>query len=535
MPMTCLALPGRRLQILGRIGSALVAAGMALAAGAAELTAHEQDGRQIYLRGVSPSGARITARIGMGGLDLNGEAIACGNCHGEDGRGRAEGGIVPPSIQWSELTKPYGHDHDGRRRHGPFDGQSLQRAVVQGLDPDGNRLEGAMPRYSMSARDFDALTAYLKKLESQLDAGLGADSMRIGSLLPLAGRLAGLGESVRALLTAYFETVNARGGIHGRRLELVVEPLPDDATQASAAAHALLADANVFAVLAPVSVGVEKGLAQQASSLQVPVIGPLTLFPEDSQASNPYVFHLLPGIDELARLLARHAAREFKLAERPIALWHADSVEGRARVHDLEAALRAAGWRAPVAVPIPARGAAHDALAAALKNGEVASLLVLGPGAELGVLAEALARIGWTPQLLVPGPLASRDILTLPAAFRDHVTLAYPTAPGNQQAPAMREFAQLLQGRADARAHQPALLSAYAAALLLVEGLKRTGRDLSRRKLLATLETVQSFDTGLVPRLSYNADRRIGALGGYLVAVDLEGKGLRPLGGYQTP
>lgn len=529
------AAASRLCRVLRSVGLALAAAALALAAGAAELTEQEQAGRQIYLRGESPSGARITASIGMGGLELSGEAIACGNCHGEDGRGRAEGGVVPSSIVWSELTKPYGHDHEGARRHGPFDERSLQRSVVQGFDPDGNRLDPAMPRYSMSAKDFGALAAYLKKLESQLDPGLGADTMRIGTLLPLAGRLAGLGESVRALLSAYFDELNAHGGIHGRRLELVVQALPEDAVQAPTRARALLADNQVFVVLAPVSAGVEKALAEAASALQVPVIGPLTLFPEASQASNAYVFHLLPGVDELARLLARHAARDLHLAERPIALWHADTEESRARAREFEAALRESGWRSPAALPFPVRGASHDALAASLKSREFGSLLVLSPGAELGALAAALARIDWTPQLLVPGPLASRDVVALPAAFRDRVTLAYPTAPGGQQEAAMREFARLLQGRGDTRAHQATLVSAYAAAKLLVEGLKRTGRDLSRRKLLATLESVQNFDTGLLPRLSYNADRRIGSTGGYLVGVDLQGKGLRPIGGYQTP
>ena len=67
-------------------------AGWACAAGAVELDAQEQAGQLIYMKGESPSGARIVARIGMGGLELSGASIACGNCHGEDGRGRAEGG-----------------------------------------------------------------------------------------------------------------------------------------------------------------------------------------------------------------------------------------------------------------------------------------------------------------------------------------------------------------------------------------------------------------------------------------------------------
>ena len=520
------------------IAVALCAAGLALAgigAGAAELDARELAGRQIFLKGTSPSGARITALLGTSGLELSGEAIACGNCHGEDGRGRAEGGVVPSSIEWLELVKPYGHDHEGQRRHGAFDEQSLQRAVMQGLDPAGNALGSAMPRYTMSAHDFGSLVAYLKKLESDLDPGLSMGTLRIGTLLPPQGRMGDLGRVVRDLLVAYFADLNTRGGIHGRQLELVVEPLPEDLAQAPARARTLLTERNVFAVLAPVSAGIELGLAEAAHSAQVPVIGPLTLYPEAAQASNPYVFHLLPGVDDMARLLARHAARELKLAERPIVLWHADSTDGIARARQIETGLRESGWRSPILLPLPARGASHDALAATMKARGAASVLVLATGAEVGALAASLARADWTPHLLVPGALASRELLALPAAFRDHVTLAYPTAPGNQRESALRELARLLQGQAGARAHQPSLVSAYAAALLMVEGLKRTGRDLSRRKLLATLETVQSFDTGLTPRLSYNADRRIGALGGYLVAVDLEAKGLRPLGGYQEP
>ncbi|ACB36143.1 Extracellular ligand-binding receptor [Leptothrix cholodnii SP-6] len=536
-----------------RMGAALMVALMAAALGfgpaaAADLGPDELAGRRIYLHGQSPSGASLSARIGMGGLELSGASIACGNCHGDDGRGRAEGGVVPSDIRWSELVKPYGHQHDSGRRHGPFDEAALRRAVLDGVDPDGNRLDGAMPRYAMSAKDLASLAAYLRQLETQLDPGLSADTIRIGTLLPLSGRMAGLGESLRALWTAYFARLNQQGGIHGRRLELVVEPLPEDPAQAGAQVRALVAERAVFALLAPVSAGVEQVLSAAASAAAVPVIGPLTLYPEDAQASNPQVFHLLPGVPELAQLLLQHAARELQLAQRPIALWHPDTAQGRATAQSLEVAARRAGWVKVVSGPFPARGAArdaaHDAVATTLRSRGVAAVLVLGAGADLASLTAAAERIGWAPQLLVPGPLASRDILGLPASFRDHVTLAYPSAPAQQQAGAMREFMRLLEaapalpggpGRSDARAYQPTLVSAYAAGLLLVEGLKRSGRELSRRKLLATLESVQSFDTGLLPPLSFNADRRIGAAGGYLVGVDLDAHSLRPLGGYRLP
>ncbi len=245
------------LPALRQAAFALVAAACACTAAAIELTEQERAGQQIYATGESPSGARINATLGMGGLELSGAPVACGNCHGEDGRGRAEGGLDPSNIQWSELTKAYGHHHASGRRHVAFDERSLRRSLMEGFDPDGNPLEGSMPRYSMSSKDFAALAAYMKRLEAVLDPGLGTETIRIGTLLPTTGRLAGLGESLRALWTSYFAALNDRGGIHGRRLELVVEPLPADAEQAQASARALLTRGRVFAVLAPVSVGIE--------------------------------------------------------------------------------------------------------------------------------------------------------------------------------------------------------------------------------------------------------------------------------------
>lgn len=516
-----------------RLLLALAAGFLVCSAGAVEFSAQERDGQRIFLEGASPSGARIAARIGMGTLDVSGVTVACGNCHGTDGRGRSEGGIEPPSILWSELAKPYGHKHASGRQHGPFDDKHLRRAVMDGVDPDGNRLDGAMPRFSMSEKDFAALAAYLKKVEFVLDPGLSEEAIRIGTLLPMSGSLAGVGESLRVLLGAYFASLNEHGGIHGRRLELLVEALPSEPGKAREAARAMLESGQVFAMLAPFSPGVEAELSSAAASLQVPVIGPLTLFPEDARASNQYIFHLLPGIVELAQLLGSQAARELKITDRPIALLHPDTPGGVATAQAVEAQLRTAGWRAPLAVPFAPRGFSADAMAKNLQARQAAAVLVLGAGADVPALARAGARIGWIPHLLLPGPLAPREIVDLPAAFSKHVMLAYPTSPADQRGEALRDYSALVQGAGQARGHQPLQVAAYASGLLLVEGLKRTGRDLSRRRLVATLETLQGFDTGLLPPLSYNADRRIGAMGGYLIAVDVENKALRPVGGYQ--
>lgn len=46
----------------------------------------------------------------------------------------------------------------------------------------------------------------------------------------------------------------------------------------------------------------------------------------------------------------------------------------------------------------------------------------------------------------------------------------------------------------------------YAAAQLVVEGLKKAGPDLTRAGFIAALESLEDWTGGLLPPISYNAD-----------------------------
>ena len=138
----------------GRLALAAVALVLCLGPfhGAAALDAAQTRGKQIYLQGTSPERHGIDAVVGDEAVTLPASAVPCASCHGPDGLGRAEGGLLPPDIRWSQLTKAYGHVHENGRRHPAFDEAGLARLVRAGLDPADNRLDRAMPLYRMSER-----------------------------------------------------------------------------------------------------------------------------------------------------------------------------------------------------------------------------------------------------------------------------------------------------------------------------------------------------------------------------------------------
>ncbi|BDG04028.1 ABC transporter substrate-binding protein [Anaeromyxobacter oryzae] len=516
---------------------ALLAALAALAAPAAavDLTPQERAGKRIYLQGESASGGEISALIGRDDLALPATSMPCGSCHGEDGLGRAEGGARPPTIIWSELVKPYGHVHPGGRKHPRYDASSFARSVKEGLDPAGNALDPTMPRYRMSAGDLASLAAYLRRLEEDRDPGVGETELRVGTLLPAAGPAAGAGRAMSAALEARLAEVNATGGVNGRRVKLVVEGYDPagGAAAAVAGARRLLERGQVLAVVSGFFPSAEQEVFALAAKAEVPIVGPFTLFASQPESPNPWVFHLLSGVREQARALAEFAAGRLGPERPPVAVLSPAGPPGAGLADAASAAKVQLARRGFAAIESVAYGPAQlgPSLARDLAAKGVRAVIFLGDDADVARLAEAARVAAWTPDLLLPGALVARAALEVPPALEGHVFLAYPTLPTDEKPDGRARLATLAAHGTSG--HRAVVIQADGAAAVLLEALRRTGRRVSRRALVASLEALYELDVGLLPPLTFGPSRRVGALGAYVVAVDLKERTFRPVGGWQ--
>lgn len=206
-------------------------------------------GQSIYHQGKGTEAA--TAYLSGPGIDVKSARFACVQCHREDGSGSREGGVSAPDIRFQHLAQPYAGVRATGRRHPAYDEDSLARAIQQGIDPAGNMLHAAMPRYRFTKRDMWALIDYLKRLDAFTAPGVSDELIRIGTLQPSAGPLLQASLDVRRLLQGFMQQINSRGGIYGRRLELVVSEFnPDLNTTQVSAVETLLRGQGVFCTIA---------------------------------------------------------------------------------------------------------------------------------------------------------------------------------------------------------------------------------------------------------------------------------------------
>lgn len=485
------------------------------------LTPQEQRGKAFYLRGESASGQEVTAM--MGEVDVPASTLTCAGCHGNRGQGITEGGVTAGNMTWAFLTKPYGHADDGGRKHPPFTETSFAHLLSAGIDPAGNKVAVAMPTYRMSQEDMANLIAYLKRIETDTDPGVTDNSIVLGTVLPEKTALSGLAQSMGDVLQAYFSEINSRGGIYNRKIELRV--MYGDTKSTVSNMKRLIEEDQVFAIVSGLTAGADDGVAALTQEKEVPFVGPSTLLPQRGLPLNRYIFYLLPGLKEQGRALVTFAAKKDDAAKANAAIVSPDLEFNRNIAVTIEEQMKKVRWSS-----VTTNYYARERFSAAefvneFHQKKIDTVFFVGSGSEAGAILREAESVGWTPTIYMLGSLVGSNVVDIVSVkMKDRVFLAFPTVPADVSAAGAAEYTALLQKNKLGSSHAAAQASAIAAARILVYALERCGKDLSRERLVTTLEGLYEYETGLLPKITFGPNRRIGALGAYIVTIDPEKK-----------
>jgi len=514
-----------------RIAVAVVGLMMVLAPAlvVAEPNTSQSWGKQIYLQGTSPTGGEITANVGTEGVTLPASAVPCSSCHGTDGIGRPEGGVQPSDIRWSELTKVYGHVHENGRKHPAFDENNLARLIRTGLDPASNRLDQSMPLYNMSVEDMNSLVAYIRFLETDWDPGLSKESIQVGTLLPLQGQQAALGQAMAQVMLAHFKEMNQRGGIFGRKLELMAIPYGSSAEATIENLRGAFKKEGVFALVGAYTIGLDEQILELLREEKMPMVGPFTLNPGDAFI-NADIFYIYSGFNEQAQALVELALKRESASKTGMVFVGPESDHIDGMLAAVKEKLPKEGKSSTESLRYQRGELDADDLAENLQKNESDAVLFLGNQAELEVLLNALAKREHNPRIYALSSFVPRTLFDAPEAFNERIFLAYPTMSSDISAAGRAEYLRLADLHALPPGHVQGQVAALAAAKLLEEGLRGAGHTLNRERLVEAIEALYRYDTGLTPPLTYGPNRRIGAKGAHVMMVDIANKTNTPVG-----
>jgi ABC-type branched-subunit amino acid transport system substrate-binding protein len=318
----------------------------------------------------------------------------------------------------------------------------------------------------------------------------------IGQTIALSGSLAEHGQAVSLGARAYFDRVNARGGINGRRI--VVKTL-DDAGNAGRAAEnpaRLIREDNAVAIFGGVGGGPCVASMKVAVSSQVPLVACLAGSPEPREPFNRYVFPVrAPHLAEFERLIDH--ALEFKRSR--IGFLHADNKTGQRHLANVKKILARHGAALAAAIPIPNKDPDARRLAQAIAAARLDVVFNHGSYALYGEIIKQLKRD--LPEearltfLAVNSGAEQLSKLLGPDARGLIVTQVVPY-PWRSTPEVVREHRDDLRAIAPDASPSFSSLEGYVGARVLVEGLRRAGPRPSRESLAQSLERLGALDLG---------------------------------------
>ncbi len=148
-------------------------------------------GEELYRNGILPSGAPVAGDREAGG-STSGTSAACVNCHRPSGLGTVEGRTVIPPItakylfSQGVLIAPQTDAHHIERStagRSPYTDVTLVRAIREGIDPDGRKLDYLMPRYQLDDVTMSSLIAYLKQMSRGPVPGVTVDTLHFATII----------------------------------------------------------------------------------------------------------------------------------------------------------------------------------------------------------------------------------------------------------------------------------------------------------------------------------------------------------------
>jgi branched-chain amino acid transport system substrate-binding protein len=127
-----------------------------------------------------------------------------------------------------------------------------------------NTTEGFMPAYAKTGAVIAVLLA--------IGAGQACAQVKLGAVLSVTGPASFLGDPEKKTLEMYVDQINAKGGVNGQKLQLVVYDDGADANAARTFATRLVEEDNVVAMVGGTTTGATLAMIPVFEEAQIPLI-----------------------------------------------------------------------------------------------------------------------------------------------------------------------------------------------------------------------------------------------------------------------
>jgi branched-chain amino acid transport system substrate-binding protein len=328
--------------------------------------------------------------------------------------------------------------------------------------------------------------------------GVTDNSILIGSCSALDGPARFLGNQTVLGATTYLHSINDDGGIFGRKVQLLAFDDGYDPDKAPACFHRMTKE-GVFALGFFVGTPTAKVYVPMAEQEKIPVVGLFTGAQMLYEPLKHYVINVRASYYDETR---EQIERLWSVDQRKIGVIYQDDAFGKAVLDGVKLALQKHN-SSPVALGTFARNTLD--VEEGLKTVMAArpqAVVVVGPYSPVAAIVKKAHAAGWRPQFLTVSFVGTEEFIKEAGPDAEGTIITQVVPPYDRlDYPTVDLYRKNLAKYYPDTPPSFVSLEGFVDAMVLVEGLKRAGKNLSREKFIAAVESIHEMNVGLGSKL----------------------------------
>lgn len=354
-----------------------------------------------------------------------------------------------------------------------------------------------------------------------LPRGVTADSIKIGSHTDLSGNLAIWGVPATNGQRMRFDEANAAGGIHGRKIDFIVEDSQYTVPNAVKATNKLLNVDNIFLMLGAMGTPMNIAVTPRMIEAGVPNLFPISAAVQMYEPLHPMKFSYFVSYRDQARagmtyMVEKHKVKSVCLQAQANDYGAEVEVGFHQAVEELGLNVAYVGRHKRVETDF-------TGTVAAIKNSGC-ELLVLGPFVTDTILLYSSARdagfnapiignmVSYVPEVAQASDMRTEGLFAVASFYMPPFKSA---EPGSWEAKWYARYLEMFNEESAAQS-----IIGYVIADLTVRALEAAGPDLTTEKVLAALETIRNYEDPFGgPSLTFSPTKHQG--GDYLYLYEV--------------
>ena len=322
--------------------------------------------------------------------------------------------------------------------------------------------------------------------------GVTSDTITLGQSAPLSGPAELLGKEMKAGAEAYFSFVNQNGGVHGRKIKLISLDDGYEPERAKANTQKLIDDDQVLALFGYVGTPTSNAALPLFTDGKVPFVGAFTGAESLRNPMNRYIFNVRASYyDETEQIVDALVAQGLK----KIAVFYQNDAYGKAGLAGVERAMKKRGL--PIIATATVERNTTDVSAAVKQMAKVdpAAVIMISAYKSCGAFITAMKRANAYPRFWNVSFVGSKALVNElgdenARGAEISQVVPFPWATG---IPIVAEYQKKI---GDEKNYSFTSLEGYIAAKVIVEGLKKAGRNLTRESLVEAMAAMGTVDLG---------------------------------------